>query len=259
MVFLWVIPNYYASHLYGNRYRCFSFPLDYYPLIIDYCSVTDQLLTERRARFKKLYKKLREIYPVEPESFLAFVTPWQLLVAVILSARCTDEQVNKVTPVLFSKYPDADSLATAPLSVIEELVHSTGFYRQKAKAIQGAAQAVVRDFAGVTPQAMEDLIQLPGVGRKTANVVRYFVWGVATGVVVDTHIKRFAIRYDLTDHAQPEKIEGDLMDVVPEKEWGNVAYYILRYGRGIAPAKKYDTSTDPLVAIYPPAGKIFRV
>jgi endonuclease-3 len=190
---------------------------------------------------------------------LSYTTPWELLVAVILSAQCTDKKVNEVTATLFKKYPTFASYLRADPAEFEREIRQTGFFRSKTKHVLGAAKRIHEVFNDAVPNTMDDLLTLPGVARKTANIVLGTIYGVVEGIAVDTHVKRFAIRFGLTDSKNPEQIERDLMDIVPKKEWYEITYRIIEYGRQIAPARRYDTSSDPLVALYPPAGKIFRV
>ncbi len=160
--------------------------------------------------------RLKRLYP-DATCSLDYTTPVQLLVATILSAQCTDERVNKVTPALFAKFPDARSMANADILDIEELVRSTGFYHNKAKNIQGACQKIVREFNGEVPDRMEDLLTLPGVARKTANVVSAHAFGNIQGVTVDTHVRRLTNLLGLTTHIDPIKIEQDLMKILPNQ------------------------------------------
>ncbi|MEX0641335.1 MAG: endonuclease III [Pirellulales bacterium] len=165
-------------------------------------------------------------------------TPFQLLVATILSAQCTDARVNMVTPVLFGKWPGAAELATAPIKSIEKVIQSTGFFRNKAKNIKACSQALMSEYDGEVPRDMEQLVALPGVGRKTANVVLGTAFGVATGVVVDTHVTRISRRLGLTKHTDATKIERDLMRLVPQKEWVDFAHRLIHHGRRICDARK---------------------
>jgi endonuclease-3 len=165
-------------------------------------------------------------------------TPFELLVATILSAQCTDARVNMVTPELFRRWPDAPSMASAPIKSLEKVIQSTGFFRNKAKNIKAASQALAERHNGEVPQDMEQLVSLPGVGRKTANVVLGTAYGMATGVVVDTHVTRLSRRLGLTKQTDPVKIEQELMQIVPEKEWVNFAHRMIHHGRQICMARK---------------------
>jgi len=211
-------------------------------------------LEERKRRAAKLVKKLKSIFP-EAKMVLNYSNNWELLVAVVLSAQCTDKMVNKVTEKLFKKYKTLeDYIAAKPLE-FEQDIKSTGFYKMKAKNVLAAAKVVKEDFGGVIPRTIEEMITIPGVGRKTANVVLGNAYGIVEGIAVDTHVKRFALRFDLTDGTTPEKIEQDLMEILPKKDWFNFTYLAIEYGRNIAPARKYDTTQDPLIAVYPKAAE----
>jgi endonuclease-3 len=179
---------------------------------------------------------LKRLYPNATCS-LNYETPVQLLVATILSAQCTDERVNKVTPELFRRFPDAAALAYADREILESLVHSTGFYRNKAKNIQGACRKIVEEFQGEVPQQMELLLTLPGVARKTANVVLAHAFGILQGVTVDTHVRRLSQRLGLSVETDPVKIERDLMKLVPQADWENFSISIIYYGRAVCNAR----------------------
>ncbi len=221
-------------------------------------NLTDERLKQRRARFKALDCELRRLFP-NTAIALQHSSPWELLVAVILSAQCTDKKVNEVTQRLFKKYPTLEAYCVADPHEFERDIHQTGFYRNKTKHVLATACRIRDAFGGKVPCTMEALLTLPGVARKTANIILGTVCGVVEGIAVDTHVQRFAIRYDLTDYTDPVHIERDLMRVIPKRDWYTVTYRIIEYGRTIAPARRYDTSKDPLVALYPPAGKVFRV
>jgi endonuclease-3 len=172
-----------------------------------------QSLKKKRERAVKIDSILSELYP--HDTALRFENILQLLVATILSAQCTDGQVNKVTPALFAKYPDAKAFAGADLEDLEQIIFSTGFYRQKAKSIKGCCEAIVRDHGGKVPLTMVEMVKLPGVGRKTANLVLGIAEGIP-GVVVDTHVKRLSNRMGLTQNSNPDKIEKDINALLPE-------------------------------------------
>jgi endonuclease-3 len=179
---------------------------------------------------------LKRLYPNATCS-LNYETPVQLLVATILSAQCTDERVNKVTPELFRRFPDAAALAYADREILESLVHSTGFYRNKAKNIQGACRKIVEEFQGEVPQQMELLLTLPGVARKTANVVLAHAFGILQGVTVDTHVRRLSQRLGLSVETDPVKIERDLMKLFPQADWENFSISIIYHGRAVCNAR----------------------
>ena len=179
---------------------------------------------------------LKKAYP-EAECALRHVNPLQLLIATILSAQCTDKRVNLVTPELFRKYPSAETFARARLKTLERMIHSTGFFRNKAKNIREACRRLVKDHNGQVPQSMEELLELPGVARKTANVVLGTAFGVASGVVVDTHVFRISRRLGLTRARTPEKVEQDLIALLPAREWINFSHRLIHHGRRICSAR----------------------
>ena len=181
--------------------------------------------------------RLKRLYPEAPCT-LNYETPVQLLVATILSAQCTDERVNQVTPALFGRFPTAATLAAADLAEIETLVRSTGFYRNKAKNIQGACRMIMAEFGGEVPKIMEELLRLPGVARKTANVVLAHAYDIHAGVTVDTHVKRLSNRLGLTEHTDPIRIERDLIRLLPQQEWENWSIRLIYHGRAICQARK---------------------
>jgi endonuclease-3 len=194
--------------------------------------------------------RLRLAYP-DAHCALNYDTPIQLLVATILSAQCTDERVNLTTPALFARFPTAEALAGADQSDMEELVRPTGFYRQKARYIRESAHLVLHEYGGEVPRAMDDLLRLPGVARKTANVVRGEVYGLADGVTVDTHIKRLSGRLGFTAETDPVKVERDLMAIIPRESWIEIAHLLIWHGRQICKARKPDCPTCPLNDICP--------
>lgn len=202
-------------------------------------------LSQRKKSWKKLFRKMKELFPVK-KTELDYGTPWELLVAVILSAQCTDAQVNKVTQKLFKKYKRLEDYVKAKPSEFEKDIYSTGFYRNKTKSVLGAAKKLSKEFNGVLPKTMAEMITIPGVGRKTANVVLQNLYDLDTGIAVDTHVLRFAIRYGLTDFKDPVRIERDLMEVLPKKDWREAAYYIKQYGRSYGPARNWKREEDPV-------------
>jgi endonuclease-3 len=188
-------------------------------------------------RIRLLLEKLDEVYP-GAECALLHKNPFQLLIATILSAQCTDERVNMVTPGLFEKYPDPAAFAVANPAEIEREIRSTGFFRNKTKSIIGASKKIVEEFGGKVPKTMEELLTLPGVARKTANVVLGSAFGIASGVVVDTHVHRLSRRLDLTKQDDPKKIEQDLMAAIPEDRWILFGHQLIWHGRRICQARK---------------------
>lgn len=184
----------------------------------------------KKERVKFILEKLEEKFG-KPKCALNYDTPFELLVAVILSAQCTDKRVNIVTEAMFKEYNTPEQFATMDIEKIEELIKSTGFYRNKAKNIQKASQQLLEKYNGELPQEMDKLLELGGVGRKTANVVRGEVWGLADGITVDTHVKRITNLLGLTEEQDPVKIERDLMKIVPKKSWIDFSHYIILQGR----------------------------
>ncbi len=190
-----------------------------------------------KQRSQDIFALLTKLYP-DATCSLDYETPVQLLVATILSAQCTDERVNKVTLTLFAKFPDAPALAGCDREELETLIRSTGFYRNKAKNIQGACQMIVTEFNGEVPSQMEQLLKLPGVARKTANVVSAHAFGNIQGVTVDTHVKRLSNRWQLTKSDNPLQIEKDLMALLPQPEWENYSIRTIFHGRAVCKARK---------------------
>jgi endonuclease-3 len=193
-------------------------------------------LAAKKQRALEILVRLKRLYPYATCS-LNYETPVQLLVATILSAQCTDERVNMVTPELFRQFPDAPAMAGADRSEIETLIKSTGFYRNKAKNIQGACHMIVTAFNGQVPQRMEELLKLPGVARKTANVVLAHAYGINAGVTVDTHVKRLSNRLGLTEQTDPVRIERDLMELLPQDDWENWSIRLIYHGRAVCMAR----------------------
>lgn len=204
------------------------------------------------ARIPEILRLLHQEYP-GATCELNFKSPLELLVATILSAQCTDERVNKVTPTLFATYPTAQAYAEADIEGLQEAIHSTGFFRNKAKNIQGAARRIVEAYDGQTPSNMDDLLTLPGVARKTANVVLGCAYGIADGVVVDTHVKRLANRLGLTRESNPDKIERDLMNLVPPEEWIDIGHLLIWHGRRICAARKPNCAACAISRLCPSA------
>ncbi len=191
----------------------------------------------KRNNLAAMVTLLKKGYPAAHCS-LHHTDPFQLLAATILSAQCTDERVNRVTPALFKKYPGPAEMAAAPLAALEHAVRSTGFYKNKALALKEASRALMAGFGGRVPRTMEELLTLRGVARKTANVVLGSAYGIAAGVVVDTHVKRLAFRMGLTRQTDPVKIELDLMALLPEKSWIWFAHALVMHGRAVCAARK---------------------
>lgn len=194
-------------------------------------------LSAKQQQALEILIRLKRLYP-NARCSLSYETPVQLLVATILSAQCTDQRVNQVTPKLFRRFPDAAALAGADLAELESLIRSTGFYHNKAKNIQAACRIILTRFGGQVPKLMEDLLTLPGVARKTANVVLAHAYGILVGVTVDTHVKRLSYRFGLTQHTDPIRIERDLMKLLPHAEWENWSILLIYHGRNICKARK---------------------
>jgi endonuclease-3 len=220
--------------------------------------MTPKKLRERKERFKKLDRALKKLFP-NVGTELVYKTPWQFMVAVQLSAQCTDKRVNIVTKGLFKKYKTIDDYANADPKELEKAISSVTYYHNKARNIIAAAKYVKKEFGGQLPKTMPQMTSIPGVGRKTANVVLADIYGITQGITVDTHVIRFVSRFGLSDHRDAVRIERDLMRIVPEKEWRLFTHRVIHYGRYLAPARRYDTAKDPLIKIYPPAAKKFRV
>jgi endonuclease III len=189
------------------------------------------------ARIAAILDALRKTYP-GVVCALNHKSAWELTVATILSAQCTDVRVNLVTPALFKAFPSPKAMAAASLPELEELIRTTGFFRNKAKSIQGAARVVVDEFGGKVPETMEEILRLPGVARKTGNVVLGSWYGIAAGVVVDTHVMRLSRRLELTKETAPEKVERDLMKIIPQDRWIDFSHELIHHGRQICVARK---------------------
>jgi len=205
-----------------------------------------------RARAARIGKALARLYP-DARISLEFETPWQCLAATILSAQCTDERVNKVTPALFKEFPDPHATATAPPHRIEQLIASTGFFRQKTKSLMGAAKAIAERHGGKVPDTMEDLVRLPGVGRKTANVILGHVYG-KPGFVVDTHVRRLVKRLGFTASSDPDQIETDMGEIVPPREWTAFSMRLILHGRSLCSARAPRCDICPLSEDCPKIG-----
>lgn len=216
-----------------------------------------QKLTKKQ-RALEILRRLQIYYP-DATCSLDYETPVQLLVATILSAQCTDERVNMVTPELFRRFPDAQSMANAELEELEELVRSTGFYRNKAKNIQGACRRIVNEFGGTVPNEMEKLLSLPGVARKTANVTLAHAYGIIEGVTVDTHVKRISYLWGLSKHTEPIKIEQDLMKLLPQPNWEQYSIMTIYHGRAVCNARQPDCAHCQFADICPSADNAAQV
>lgn len=218
--------------------------------------MTKRKKNERTERVKKMNVILQKLYP-EVTIALNYSSDWELLVAVQLSAQCTDDRVNTVTQKLFKQYPTLNAYANATQSEMQKAVYQCGFYRNKARNIIAAAKLIKDQFGGRVPDTMEELLTIPGVARKTANVVLSCLHGKAEGIAVDTHVRRFAIRFDLSDYRDPVRIERDLMEIMPQKEWWGFNHRLVHYGRDYCPARPHECSAHPLTKIYPEAAHVW--
>ncbi len=203
-------------------------------------------------RISKILDILNKEYP-DAKIALNFKNPYELLVAVVLSAQCTDVRVNKVTPEVFKRFPDPKSLAKADVKEIEDLIRSTGFFRNKAKNLKNACKIIVEKYDGKVPDTMKELLELPGVARKSANIILYNAYNKVEGIPVDTHVKRLSARLGLSKEKDPVKIEKDLMKIVPQSQWGKISYRLIEHGRKICTARKPKCEKCPLfdLCLYP--------
>jgi len=208
--------------------------------------------SERKSRATRIVARLKKDYP-EPKTELRYTTPFQLVVAVMLSAQCTDKAVNKMTDVLFKKYKTPKDFASAKLPVLTKEISSLSFFRNKAKAVIGAAKVIEKDFKGRVPKTVEELITLPGVAYKTANVVLGELYDIWEGIPTDTHVRRFALRFDLVDSKDLTKISKELEVLVPKKDWKYVNNGFVLYGRYVCTARPHDCDSHPLTKLWPEA------
>lgn len=204
----------------------------------------------RRKKVKEIIKRLSKVYP-DPKTALNFSSPHELLFATILSAQATDKLVNLVTPELFKKYKSVKDFAQAPIEEIDSLINKVNFHNNKAKSIKGAAEMIMDKFAGKVPENMEDLDSLPGVARKTANVVLGNAFNIAEGIVVDTHVMRLSTKLGLTDKKDPVKIEQDLMKIVPKENWIDFSHLLINFGREYCLARPHKCENCPLGDLCP--------
>ena len=209
----------------------------------------------KKKRALEILRRLKLMYPEAPCS-LDYESPVQLMVATILAAQCTDARVNMVTPALFERFPDADAIAQSDITELEELVRSTGFYRNKAKNIRAACQKLIEEFGGEMPDTMAELTTLPGVARKTANVVLAHIFDIHEGVTVDTHVKRISGLLGVTKQTEPVKIEQDLMKLLPRPDWENWSIRLVYHGRTVCDARNPDCMKCDLLDICPGAIKL---
>jgi endonuclease-3 len=203
-----------------------------------------------RQRAPQIHERLGALYPHATCS-LDWRTPWELLVATMLSAQCTDERVNRVTPALFERFPDAAAAAAVSAAEVEPYVRSTGFFRNKARNIVAASRLLIERHGGAVPRSMEELLELPGVARKTANVVLAHAYGINAGVTVDTHVRRLSNRLGLTRQSEPRRIEPDLMKLLPQPEWENFSIRLIFHGRAVCNARKPLCASCPIADLCP--------
>ena len=209
--------------------------------------------TEKTKRAATILELLKKRYP-EPETMLTHENPWELMIATILAAQCTDARVNTITPELFRRWPGPAEMMLAPVEEVESVIRPTGFYHNKAKNIIGAGRRVTEAFGGEVPQTIEELITIPGVARKTANVVLWGAFGINHGLAVDTHVKRISFRLGLTKNTDPVKIEQDLMKIFPQSEWGDVNHRLVWFGRDVCDARKPVCESCELAELCPRCG-----
>lgn len=210
-------------------------------------------VAERKVRAKKIVAYVKKTYP-NVETELLYKTPFQLVVAVMLSAQCTDKTVNRVTAPLWKKYKTPADFAALSVATLDKEISSISFHTNKAKAVIAAAKMILKDFKGKIPRTEQELVRLPGVAYKTAHVVLGELFGIWEGIPTDTHVRRFALRFDLTDHTELTKISKDLEALIPKADWKYVNNGLVLYGRYVCKAIPHDCSEHPLTKIWPPAG-----
>lgn len=208
-----------------------------------------ETLKKKRERAKRIFEILDPIY-IREKTALTYKTPFQLLISTILSARCTDKQVNQVTKALFKKYKTPGDYLAAPIEELEEDIRPTGFFKNKAKSIKGCSQGLIENYGGQVPSTMEEMLKLPGVGRKTANCVLGAAFDIP-GVVVDTHVKRLSLRMGLTENQNPDKIEKDIEKILPKDRWRRFSDILIYHGREICKARKPDHERCPVFELCP--------
>jgi len=218
--------------------------------------MVEDKLKEHKTRILKLNNALKKLFP-DAKIALKYKTNWELLVAVMLSAQSTDKQVNKVTEKLFKKYKKFEDYLKVDIKEFEQDIRSSGFYHTKAKNILATAKIIKEKHKSKVPDTMEELTELKGVARKTANIILGNAFGIVEGIAVDTHVRRFALKFELTESRDPKKIEQDLMEILPIKEWANFSYRVIEYGRQVCTARKHDCKDHVLTKIYPKAGSIW--
>lgn len=218
-------------------------------------SIPEGTYVARKKRIAALVSELKKLFPEEKQTILRYSNDWELMVAVQLSAQCTDERVNIVTDALFKKYQTLDDYADALPNEFAHDIRSVTYFNNKARNIIGAAKKVRDEFGGTLPKTMHGMLSLPGVARKTANVVLGNAFGIVEGIAVDTHVLRFTTRFDLSKQKNAVGVERDLMLLLPKDEWYLFTYRVIAYGRTIGRARGYDPAQDPLTAVYPPQSR----
>jgi endonuclease-3 len=218
--------------------------------------MTENQLKERKQRILKLNNALKKLFP-NAKIALKYKSNWELLVAVVLSAQSTDKQVNKVTEKLFKKYKKFEDYLNVYIKEFEQDIRSSGFYHTKAKNILATAKIIKEKHKSRVPNTMEELTELKGVARKTANIILGNAFGIVEGIAVDTHVRRFALKFNLTESRDPKKIEQDLMAILPKKEWADFSYRVIEYGRQVCTARKHECKDHLLTKIYPKAANIW--
>ena len=213
-------------------------------------------MKDKKSEIQALIKALKKLFP-NAGIALNFSNDWELVVAVILSAQTTDKQVNKVTENLFKKYKNISDYAESKLINFEKDINSIGLYKSKAKNITELAKIILNKYNGKIPNTIGELVELPGIGRKTANVVMGVIHKNPVGITVDTHVRRFVIRFGLSKFKDPKRIEQDLIKIVPKKDWEFITFGLIEYGRNICPARKHECKDHPLTKIFPKADKIW--
>jgi endonuclease-3 len=209
--------------------------------------------TDRSARASLMANELKKLFPKRVGTALHYSTPWELIVAVVLSAQSRDVKVNEVTPHLFATYPDVTACARANLDDFDTVIKSINYHTTKSKNLIKSAQIISEKYNGLVPSTMEELMTLPGVGRKSANVVLSNAFNDSQGIAVDTHVRRFSLKFELTSHSDPLKIEQDLMKLLPKSEWFDFHNNLIFYGREICPARPHECVNHPLTRLYPQA------
>jgi len=213
-------------------------------------------MNEKKKRIKRMLKELHGLFP-DAKIALRYKTNWQLLVAVVLSAQTTDKKVNEVTDELFRKYKTVTDFANLKPEELAKLIHSVNYHNTKAKNIVASARMLKKEFGGRIPKTISEITRLPGVGRKSANVILSNAYGLDHGIAVDTHVIRLANKYGLTESRDPLQIEKDLMAITPKDQWFDLTYLLIEFGRTYCPARKHDCTKHPLTHIYPKANEIW--